>query len=210
MQKIKNIILDYGNVIFMIDFERVRQAFEDLGVKNVNDFFAHRGQDPLFDQFDKGEISVAEFRDGVRERAERGDLSDEQIDAAWNALLVGVPEGRHEVLEHLHGKYRMFLLSNNNELHYARCMASLQENFGINSNDGFFEKCYYSHQMGKRKPDVAIFHHVIDEQHILPEETLFIDDSPQHLATARQLGMHTELCSSERPLEHILRERDLI
>src|SRR5690606_40748067 len=92
MQKIKNIILDYGNVIFMIDFERVRQAFEDLGVKNVNDFFAHRGQDPLFDQFDKGEISVAEFRDGVRERAERGDLSDEQIDAAWNALLVGVPE----------------------------------------------------------------------------------------------------------------------
>ena len=61
MQKIKNIILDYGNVIFMIDFQRLKQAFTDLGIPNVDDVFAHSGQIALFDDFDKGRIG----KDGV-------------------------------------------------------------------------------------------------------------------------------------------------
>lgn len=145
MQKIKNIILDYGNVIFMIDFALVHQAFKNLGVKDVDNFFAHHGQDSLFDDFDKGSITVAEFRDGVRERAGKKDLTDAQIDQAWNSLLVGIPEGKHDVLNEIKKHYRTFLLSNNNELHYAHCMAELQEKYGIPNNDHFFEKCYYSH-----------------------------------------------------------------
>lgn len=53
MQNIKNVILDYGNVIFMIDFKKVSESFSALGITNVNDFFGHRGQDSLFDEFDK-------------------------------------------------------------------------------------------------------------------------------------------------------------
>lgn len=67
-KKIENIILDYGNVIFMIDFNRACQAFITLGIKNVDDFFGHKAQDPLFDAFDKGEITPAEFRTAIREK----------------------------------------------------------------------------------------------------------------------------------------------
>lgn len=204
MQKIKNIILDYGNVVFMIDFARVREAFISLGIKNVDDFFGHQAQDSLFDAFDRGEITATEFRTAIRERTNRPDLTDQQIDEAWNALLVGVPEGKHKVLEQLKTKYRTFLLSNNNEIHYAYCMRHIQEKHGVPDNSVFFEKAYYSHLMGLRKPDKEIFEQVVAETGIVPTETLFIDDSPQHLETARKLGFHTALCTAEHPLETIV------
>lgn len=206
MQKIKNIILDYGNVIFMIDFARVREAFISLGIKNVDNFFGHRAQDSLFDTFDRGEISAAVFRDSIRDRSNRSDLTDKQIDNAWNALLVGVPPGKHEILRYLQTKYRTFLLSNNNEIHYAYCMHHIQEKYGVPDNSVFFEKTYYSHLLGLRKPNQEIFEHVVADTGILPTETLFIDDSPQHLETAERLGFHTALCSKEEPLEEIIKK----
>ncbi|TYP94450.1 putative hydrolase of the HAD superfamily [Sphingobacterium allocomposti] len=209
MQKIKNIILDYGNVIFMIDFLRVRDSFISLGIKNVDSFFGHRSQDPLFDLFDRGEITAAQFREGIRMRTGRPDLTDEEIDAAWNTLLIGVPEGKHEVLAYLHKKYRCFLLSNNNEIHYQYCMNHIREKYGINDNSIFFEKTFYSHLVGLRKPDAAIFQEVVDQTGIVPDETLFIDDSPQHLEGAQRLGFRTALCTSEEPLEVLVKKFNL-
>ena len=210
MLKFKNIILDYGNVIFMIDFMKVREAFINLGIKNVDDFFGHHGQDSLFDSFDKGNITISEFRNGVREKAGNNDLSDEEIDQAWNALLIGVPEGKHEILEALHQHYRTFLLSNNNELHYAFCMNHIYEKYGVSNNDEFFEKTYYSHMEGLRKPGKEIFERVLNENNLLPEETLFIDDSPQHLKAADELGINIVLCTKERPLESIVKDLNLL
>lgn len=194
----------------MIDFQRLKQAFTDLGIPNVDDVFAHSGQIALFDDFDKGRISSAEFRDGIRNLANKPSLTDSEVDAAWNALLVGVPPGKHELLERLNEKYRTFLLSNNNEIHYAYCMEHIKQTYGVKDNSQFFEKTYYSHLMGMRKPDSEIFEKVLTENELVPYETLFIDDSPQHLATAQNMGIQVELCTSERPLEQILMERKLI
>ena len=210
MQNIKNVILDYGNVIFMIDFNKVRKSFSALGITNVDDFFGHKGQDGLFDDFDKGEITAAEFREGVRKKANRPDLTDQQIDDAWNSLLIGVPPGKHEILEELKKHKRMFLLSNNNELHYAYCMQHIKDTYGVENNEQFFEKTYYSHLAGLRKPDRAIFELVLKENNLIPAETLFIDDSPQHLEGAKQLGIHTALCTPEHPLEAIVAEYKLV
>src|SRR5690606_5848222 len=157
MQKIKNIILDYGNVIFMIDFQRLKQAFTDLGIPNVDDVFAHSGQIALFDDFDTGRIRSAEFRDGMRKLANKPSLTDSEVNAAWNALLVGVPAKMHELLIRLKGQRRTFLLSNNNEIHYAYCMDHIKQTYGVKDNSQFFEKTYYSHLMGMRKPDSEIF-----------------------------------------------------
>jgi len=74
----------------------------------------------------------------------------------------------------------------------------------------FFEKTYYSHLVGMRKPDAEIFELVMQEQQLDPAETLFIDDSPQHLATAKQLGWHTALCTKKKPLRILLEEFELL
>ncbi|CAM3735334.1 HAD family hydrolase [Sphingobacterium prati] len=210
MEKIKNIVLDYGNVIFMIDFVKLKVAFTQLGIENVDEVFGHHGQSALFDDFDKGKIDAAQFRDGIREITKNPELADTQIDAAWNSLLIGVPEGHHELLLQLKDKYRTFLLSNNNAIHYAYCMNAIHEKYAVADNEGFFEKTYYSHLVGMRKPDTEIFELVMNEQRLNPAETLFIDDSPQHLATAKQLGWNIALCTKEKPLKVILEEFGLV
>jgi putative hydrolase of the HAD superfamily len=204
MDKIKNIIFDYGNVIFELDFERLKVEFSNLGIKDVANIFAHSGQSVLFDQFDKGLIDGAGFREGVRRLAGIENLTDEAIDKAWDSLLIGIPEGNNELLLQLKTKYRTFLLSNNNELHYARILTHLKEDYNVESNSIFFEKDYYSHLMGMRKPNRDIFEFVIEEQGLIPEETLFIDDSPQHLETARHLGLKTVLFDKPKELKKLI------
>ena len=208
--KIKNIIFDYGNVIFLIDFKRTQHTFTELGIKNVERFFDHKGHDPLFDEFEKGNISSADFRDGIRRITGSQNLSDQQIDNAWNTLLIGVPPVNHEILLKAKEKYRTFLLSNNNEIHYTWIMDYLKREHHISSNSVFFERDYYSHLMGMRKPHPDIFEQVLSENNLMPDETLFIDDSPQHIETGKRLGLHTYLLSYPETLEEFMTRSAII
>jgi FMN phosphatase YigB (HAD superfamily) len=193
MQNIKNIIFDYGNVIFTIDFKKTQNAFTALGVDNVESFYAHKGHHSIFDEFEKGEITADEFRNGIREITDKPNLTDQQIDDTWNSLLIGVPVGNHELLLEVKQQYRTFLLSNINEIHLDYINNYLKTEFDLDGNDVFFEKIYYSHLVAKRKPNKDIFEQVLEENKLNPSETLFIDDSPQHLKTAAELGIQTYL-----------------
>lgn len=193
MEKFKNIIFDYGNVIFAIDFVRTQNALSQLGISNIEDFFAHKGHHKIFDDFETGSISPAEFRDGIRTIANKPALSDQQIDDAWNSLLIGVSGNNHEVLLAMKEKYRTFLLSNNNKIHYDWIMSYLQKDFGINNYDNYFEKAYFSQNTGMRKPNPAIFEMVMRENNLSLADTLFIDDSPQHIEGAKKAGLNTLL-----------------
>ncbi|WP_235212395.1 HAD family hydrolase [Sphingobacterium sp. ML3W] len=210
MKKIKNIILDYGDVVFMIDFLRMESAFSDLGIKNVRQYYGHRAQTKLFDDFEQGKIPAKAFREGIREISGLLSLSDAEIDAAWNAMLIGVAEGSHELLLKLKDKYRLFLLSNNNEIHYQWIMDHLKNKFGLADNTIFFEKDYYSHLMGMRKPNSDIFEFVLNAHDLVPAETIFIDDSPQHLNTAKGLGLQTYLLTKPDTLRELIYREGLL
>jgi len=176
MQNVKNIIFDYGNVIFLLDFQKLKEGWSSISISKPDAFFSHGVQDPIFDAFYKGHVTVEQFRQFIRERSDQPGLKDEEIDAAWNSLLLGVDEGTHEILAELHKKYRTFLLSNINPIHYGYIMNYLKEEFGFENNDHLFEKTYYSHFVGLRKPDIAFFEKVLNENGLIAEETLFIDD----------------------------------
>jgi FMN phosphatase YigB (HAD superfamily) len=210
MQNIKNIIFDYGNVIFSIDFSKAQQAWTSLGINNVDQFFGHLQQDPVFDAFDRGEITDSEFRDRIREKAGKPDLTDAQIDNAWNSMLLGIAEGNHELLLDLKQKYRTFLLSNINAIHYDHIMGYLKQEFGFDGNDHLFENIYYSHFIGKRKPEITFFEQVLNENNLKPEETLFIDDSPQHLASAQKLGIQTFLMKAPDTIQAFVKREGLL
>jgi FMN phosphatase YigB (HAD superfamily) len=203
---IKNIIFDYGNVIFTIDFKKTQKAFKNLGIDNVDSFFSHKGHHSLFDDFETGKISAAEFRNGIRKITNKNELTDQQIDDTWNSLLIGVTKGNHELLLKLKEKYRTFLLSNINEIHLKFINNYLKTEFGLDGNDGFFEKIYYSHLVGKRKPNKEIFEQVLHENNLIKEETLFIDDSPQHLKTATDLGINAYLMTYPDTIQKLFKD----
>lgn len=193
MENIKNIIFDYGNVIFEINFERTQNALLQLGIADPGKFYGHKNQNPIFDNFEMAGASPAEFRAEIRKAANNEQLTDHEIDSAWNSLLIGVSANNHDVLLDVKAKYRTFLLSNNNEIHYNWIIKHIQEKYGINNYDNFFEKAYFSQLMKLRKPNVNIFEQVIKENNLNPAETLFIDDSPQHIEGAKKAGLHTLL-----------------
>jgi len=180
----------------MLDFMKSQKAWEEIGINNSNEFYGHRVQDPIFTAFEDGSATAEEFREYIRQKIGNPELTDVQIDRAWNGLLVGVAPGNHELLLSLKPKYRTFLLSNINPIHYDFIMDYLQKEFGFEGNDHLFEKVYYSHLVGKRKPNAEIFEQVLNENNLAPAETLFIDDSPQHIATAVKLGIQTYLMTA--------------
>lgn len=211
MAKFKNIIFDYGNVIFEINFKRTQTALSNLGISNIEAFFAHKGHNSLFDDFEVAGISADDFRNGIRTASNNKNLTDAQIDEAWNSLLIGVSKGNHDVLLAVKQKYRTFLLSNNNEIHYDWIIKYLQKEFGINNYDHLFEKAYFSQLMRLRKPNVNIFEQVLTENNLNPAETLFIDDSPQHLAGAKNAGLPTLLMNVHpEQLGNFLKENGIL
>jgi putative hydrolase of the HAD superfamily len=210
MKPIKNIIFDYGNVIFHIDFNKVAQAWKDLGITNAHEFYGHRQQDDVFNALERGQISPEAFADRIRELTGKPELTNKQINNAWNQIFIGIPEGNHELLLKVKEKYRTFLLSNINAIHYDYVHNYLKREYGMADNSGLFEKTYYSHLMGKRKPDAEIFEQVLQENNLNPAETLFIDDSPQHLETAKKLGLQTYLITAPDNIQQYFKTNGLL
>lgn len=182
---IKNIIFDLGGVILDIDYQKTIDEFGKLGVIDFQTIFSQSNQNEISDKFEKGEITENEFYESIKEIA-GVDFSFSQYQFAWNALLLELPLERIELLKKLKNKYRLFLFSNTNETHYKSFRTKVESDF-----DDIFEKKYYSHEFGRRKPDESSFEEIMNENKLNPKETLFIDDSSQHIEGAKNLGIHT-------------------
>lgn len=196
---IENIIFDFGGVIYDIDHEKTKKAFSNLGIKNFEELYGHTIQTRLFEDFEIGEISPKIFRDTIRKYLPKN-TSDQEIDAAWNALLIGFKPERLALLEKIGKQYRIFLLSNTNQIHYQYYMGELKTLDYHKKFTAFFEKLYFSHQIGMRKPDAKIFDYVIQDSQIKTEETIFIDDYDLNISAANRAGLNSILLESKQEI----------
>ena len=115
LTNIKNIIFDLGNVLYDIRYENIADAFRSYGIENFEEKYTQAGQTQEIDLFEEGKISPAQFRDYIRTLTDIP-LTDQQIDHAWNAIMVDIPMHRVEMLKRLKDKYRIFLFSNTNQI----------------------------------------------------------------------------------------------
>jgi len=202
-QSIKNIIFDFGGVICNIDVKLTEQAFINLGLKQFDTDQTIADSKGLFERLEVGTITPEQFRDELRNYFVNP-VSDEEIDQAWNALLLDIPEPRIRLIEKIRDNYRIFLLSNTNEIHY-RCYAErFRKQFGYAGFDSLFEKAWLSHHIGLKKPSVEIFRHVMLHSRLNSSETLFIDDTLRHVEGARKAGLygwHLDLSRGDEIME---------
>ena len=195
---IKNIIFDFGGVILNIDYKLTEKAFRELGLTDFAGIYSQATQKELFDVFEKGLISPAEFRTEIRKFI--GSATDTQIDQAWNAMLLDLPEERVSLLDKLRKTHRIFLLSNTNEIHFTSFSLYMKSKFKRDLLFELFEKAYVSHELKMRKPDSEIFEFVLNENGLKKEETLFIDDSIQHIEGAKKAGLNTVFLEKGRTI----------
>src|SRR6202453_3755758 len=189
MKGIKNIIFDLGGVIINLDNRRTEEAFTDLGVKNFRDYFGHGFAAAFFKDYEVGKISDREFIQSIRHLAGLGQVPDQVIVNSWNALLLDFPPERIQLLKELRKTYRLFLFSNTNALHLAALRQIWTGNIGNGSLDDYFEKTYYSHLMGMRKPDPESFELILKENDLNGQETLFVDDAIVNVEGAEHAGL---------------------
>lgn len=186
----KNLIFDLGGVIIDLDVERTKAAFALLSQKSISQIQLLLENSPIFQQYEKGLLNDNQFRNEVRMLLHTYS-SDQEIDAAWNAMLGDIPYSRIKLLERLRNDYQLFLLSNTNNIHLVYFNKTVKASCGSLSLDPYFDKTYYSHLVKMRKPDSEIYNLVIDENNLHANETLFLDDNLSNLEGASRIGIQT-------------------
>lgn len=187
MTPIKNIIFDLGNVLYDIDFTKMYNEFDQLGIPNFQNHFTLNQCDPLFYDIEKGKISEKAFCEGFNQLYNLS-LSHSQIISAWNSLLIGFrKESMDWIKAHQHA-FSMFLYSNTNQIHCDYVLPQFEREIGGNFEQ-LFKKPYYSHKIGMRKPDPASFQFILDQEGLVAAETLFIDDNEPNVIGAASVGL---------------------
>ncbi len=204
MSAIKNIIFDLGGVIINLDIQATAKAFEKLGISDFGKVYSQLAQSNLVDHFDKGTISEDDFFNGIKKQFDLKH-SRQELEQAWNSMLLDFPKHRMDALKKYQQSYRTFLLSNTNETHVREFHKTLHKNIGVRDLEGFFEKVYYSCRTGMRKPDKEIFELVLKENKLDPKETLFIDDTIHHIEGAKSAGINAILLGKGEEFEEVLR-----
>jgi len=179
---ITTIIFDFGDIFINLEKEAQIEAFKKLGLPGPNDELI-----AVNDLFEKGQISELQFIETFQKFIPNASI--DEIRVAWNSIIGDFPLYRLEFLQLLTRKYKLFLLTNTDEIHISR----FEHNVGISFFSDFyqcFEKVYYSYEMGMRKPDPAVFRMILNKYDLSPKRTLFIDDKKVNTDAAASLGIH--------------------
>ena len=187
---IKIIIFDFGGVIIIIDQKEAVRRFVSLGLYNAEKALDPYTQTGIFGDLEAGKITDGEFRVEFSKLVGR-DVSWEECQYGWLGYRKELPRRNIEILKQLRKEgFRLILLSNTNPY-----MMSWAES---NDFDGeghplsyYFDASYKSYEVKVMKPDERFFQHVLQQEHILPSETLFVDDGPRNIAVAAQMGLRT-------------------
>ena len=182
---IKNIVFDFGDVFINLDKEATFRRLKELGVKEFTDELLELGK-----QYEMGMITTQEFVNTFKNYFPS--ISETDFKNAWNSMLLDFPLYRLSFLKLLANskKYRIFLLSNTNDLH----ISWIQKTWGRKLFSEFkncFEKFYLSHEIHLRKPNKNIYEFVIESNKLTPEETFFVDDTEENTVVANKLGIKT-------------------
>jgi glucose-1-phosphatase len=94
----------------------------------------------------------------------------------WDISLLDFIRG-------LHPKYRMGILSN--------AWLGARRNFSLSIPQDLFNVFLISAEERMRKPEERFFRLALRQLDTLPEETIFIDDFKENIASARQIGFQS-------------------
>ncbi|OFX48906.1 MAG: hypothetical protein A2046_07945 [Bacteroidetes bacterium GWA2_30_7] len=204
-KNIKNLIFDLGGILLNIDFQKSVDEFKKLGFSEFGNILNNYWLNDFFHDFEKGLILPKDFRAKIRKMSNIN-ISDNEFDNAWNAMILDFPSNRIETLKSLSKTYSLFLLSNTNIIHYDIYNADFSKQFSTNGLEELFEKAYFSHQIKMRKPDLAIFKLVLDENNLIADETIFIDDNDENLNAAILLNISALKIVSNSDFSEVLKK----
>lgn len=187
---IKNIVFDLGGVIMTLDPAEALRRFKALGLSDAERYLDAYTQSGIFGNLEEGKITAEDFRSKLSSLTGH-ELTFDECKHAWLGYRKDVPQRNLDLLKELRAKgYRLILLSNTNPFMMDWALSSEFDGEGSSLND-YFDALYLSYRLGIMKPAPDFFRQVLDNENILPEETLFVDDGPRNVEAAGKLGFMT-------------------
>jgi HAD superfamily hydrolase (TIGR01549 family) len=179
---IKTIIFDFGDVFVNLDKQATFRELKKSNIEELSEELQKANR-----EYEMGLISTEAFiRSYVNNYSA---LTSKGMIAAWNAILIDFPKYRFQFIKKLseENKFQLILLSNTNEAHidWIKQRIPFFEEF-----KSCFDAFYLSHEINLRKPNSDIFQYVLEKHQLKPEECLFIDDTPENIETAKNLGIN--------------------
>ena len=201
LEGIKNLLFDFGGVIISIDKSSAVKRFKEIGVDKIEDYLGEFRQEGIFLELEEGKITRDEFCDALRKLAGK-EISNEDIDSGWMAFLTGIPPYKLQLLKDLRKDYNVYLLSNTNPVIMGWGNSPEFSPSG-EPISAFFDKMFFSYEIGHAKPEKESFEAVIKGTNLNPSETLFLDDGQSNLDVAQSLGFKTYLVDQDEDLRKV-------
>ena len=141
-------------------------------------------QAELNDRFEAGSLSGEEFYQVLCSTLKLTIPRDE-FRELWCDIFQNNP-GTETLLESLHTRARLVLISNTNSWHveYIRKQYTFLEHF---------DALILSYDIGVRKPDPRIFRAALDAAGVPPDQCLYFDDLEGNIRAANRLGIPSVL-----------------
>lgn len=202
MEEIDSVIFDLGGVLVDLDAERCIAAFRHLGMPQIAELINPYHPAAMIGQMEHGEITFHEACERMRTVSGRHDVSDEEIADAYGQFLVGIKPAKVRLIETLrqHG-LKTYVLSNNN----PSSMELIRRMFAEAgcTMERLFDRVYLSYELRELKPSEAIFRKMVADSGMVPERTLFIDDSERNVTAARALGFQVYMPAPDEDFGHL-------
>jgi glucose-1-phosphatase len=201
---IRNIVFDLGGVLLNIDPKKTIDAFGKLGMEQLVGDKGLSYDHEIFYLMEQGKITSDEFRQGVLELLPT-QVSFQEIDDAWTAMLLDFPPIRVKLLKNLRKDFKIYLFSNTNAIHVEKFHSNFRNQHGFEVST-LFDKDFYSNEIGYRKPSSEAYQEIIRLSGINPEESLFIDDSLLNVESAIASGLKGFWLEPGQKVEEIFQE----
>ena len=176
----KTIIFDLGGVLVHLDWDKVCSSLTGLSDLPYDAVMKEVLNGPIVEASMLGHLTPDEFHRSLCAKINIDVPLNRFIDI-WNGLL-SADEDMAALVAKLGVDHNLALASNTDATHFAFST----ENFGVMQA---FEQNFLSYEMGLLNPDPAYFHHVLYGLWASPANCIFIDDSPENVRSARNLGI---------------------
>ena len=203
-KNVKNLLFDFGGVIISLNKQNAINRFKEIGFKDIEQYLNEFRQEGIFLEYEEGKLTPQEFYKEFRRLAGKEDISDKDIDSAWLAFLIGIPEYKFQLLKDLRKKYNIYLLSNTNPsiMNWAFSNDFSPEGLPISA---YFDKCYLSFELGVAKPDKKIFELILADSGMNPAETLFLDDGKTNVEIGKEFSFQVYQANQDEDLREFFK-----
>ena len=194
---IRAVLLDLGNVVIDIDFERVFDVWAEAADVDRQHFRERWQMDAAYREHEVGDRNFEGYVEALEQRFEVA-LPLEVWRSGWNSLFTGAYPGVIERLPAVARQVPLYCFSNTNAEHHAYWGSRYRDDLAA------FSRIFVSSSIGLRKPDVAAYEHVLREMDCEGPEVLFLDDTPGNIKGAEQPGTPCVNVSRPRDVERAL------